>query len=266
MNNNSAKKSTAFILLTILLCQFAVIGFVSLKPVCANAKQESTSDKIFRWAGNLNNAETPPQISVPVGDIEKGNKSFEGVTKENWIGFYISQWFHYVVGGIGIIAVMMAMYGGILWITSGGNAGQIDKAKGKIKNAIVGVFLLLICYTLFNTINPDLLNLTLPPMEEKMTGQRSGGSTGEWEEIGLKECHNMGSGYILYDTQVAYKTFTKNVEDKCLGGIIIIEKTSTTIKKDSESGKFYGCFDCDWSQSGTIDTNKPSTSGHQITQ
>jgi len=138
MNNNSAKKSLSFVLLTILLCQFAVIGFVSLKPMQAMAFEGLDT------TGFGSDKETPPQISVPIGkNVPKGSGAFAEVTKENWIGIYISQWFHYVVGGIGIIAVMVAMYGGILWITSGGNAGQIDKAKGKIKNAIVGVFLLL---------------------------------------------------------------------------------------------------------------------------
>ncbi|MFC1613576.1 pilin [Patescibacteria group bacterium] len=169
MKNNSTKKPVAFVLLILLICQFAIIGFASLKPVCANAQTESLPEQIIRFGGNLNNDVTTPKISVPVGDIKTGDE-FATMDKSTWLGFYIAQWFHYVVGGIGIIAVMMAMYGGILWITSGGNAGQIDKAKGKIKNAVLGVFLLLISYTLFNTINPELLNLTLPKMDP-MTGK-----------------------------------------------------------------------------------------------
>jgi hypothetical protein len=99
---------------------------------------------------------------MPVGNFT--TESLQNKPSETWLGEYIKAWYDYIVGAIGIIAVVVVMWGGILWITSGGNSGQVSEAKGKIKNGVLGVFLLLISYTIFKTINPALLDLSLPKL------------------------------------------------------------------------------------------------------
>ena len=44
----------------------------------------------------------------------------------------------WIAGIVGALAVIMFVWGGILFVTSGGNPGQIDKAKQALKYAIIG--------------------------------------------------------------------------------------------------------------------------------
>lgn len=47
------------------------------------------------------------------------------------------------LGFLGIIAVIIIMYGGYLWMTSGGNQEQVDRAKKTLRNAVIGLFIIL---------------------------------------------------------------------------------------------------------------------------
>ncbi|MEK7072567.1 MAG: hypothetical protein AAB969_03285, partial [Patescibacteria group bacterium] len=43
------------------------------------------------------------------------------------------------LGFLGVIAVVLIIYAGFLWMTAGGDSGKVDKAKSYIKNAIIGI-------------------------------------------------------------------------------------------------------------------------------
>lgn len=47
---------------------------------------------------------------------------------------------------LGIIMVLLIIYGGYLWMTSAGNDEQVVKAKNLIRNAIIGVILIMASY------------------------------------------------------------------------------------------------------------------------
>jgi cysteine-rich repeat protein len=47
------------------------------------------------------------------------------------------------LGFLGIIAVIIIIYSGYLWMTSGGNQEQIDRAKSTLRNAIIGLFIII---------------------------------------------------------------------------------------------------------------------------
>lgn len=63
----------------------------------------------------------------------------------------------YSLGFLGILALVMIIYGGFLMLTSGGNADMIKKAKGTIIWASVGIAIVLgswqILSFIFSTIN-----------------------------------------------------------------------------------------------------------------
>lgn len=48
-----------------------------------------------------------------------------------------------VLGTMGIVFVILMLYAGFLWMTAGGDTKNVDKAKTLLKNAIVGVFILI---------------------------------------------------------------------------------------------------------------------------
>lgn len=90
-----------------------------------------------------------------------------------WIGTYcvsglpeyVGYFYAYFVGTIGIFAVAMMMFGGMKWITSGGNAEKISQAKDNITSAIIGVVLALISYVFLQTINPMITSLSVPTID-----------------------------------------------------------------------------------------------------
>lgn len=47
------------------------------------------------------------------------------------------------LGFIGIIMMIMIIWGGFLWLTAGGNDDQTAKAKGTLVNAIIGLVIIL---------------------------------------------------------------------------------------------------------------------------
>jgi len=102
--------------------------------------------------------EVIPKLAVSPG----GPINFTAGRPQDWIGQYVKRWFNYIVGGLGIVSVFKVMWGGLKWTTAGGNASQVEAARTTIKNAIMGIVLLLLSFTIFQTINPNLLNLSLP--------------------------------------------------------------------------------------------------------
>jgi hypothetical protein len=63
----------------------------------------------------------------------------------------------------------MIMIGGLQYAMSRGDTGRIGKAKDRIKNAVVGMILLMCAYAILNLIDPDLVtfhNLRIPQVRQ----------------------------------------------------------------------------------------------------
>ncbi|MEV6523141.1 pilin [Longispora sp. NPDC051575] len=44
----------------------------------------------------------------------------------------------WVLGILGAVVTLFLIYGGVLWATAGGDPGQVERAKGAFRNALVG--------------------------------------------------------------------------------------------------------------------------------
>ena len=53
-----------------------------------------------------------------------------------------------VVSLLGVILACFLIWGGVQWMTSGGNEEQIKKAKGLINNAIIGLVIVVFAYAI----------------------------------------------------------------------------------------------------------------------
>ncbi len=76
-----------------------------------------------------------------------------------WIAQYIAAIYNYAIGIVGIVAVIVMMVGGFLWLTAGGNAGQITEAQNWIKASVVGLVIALSSYVILDQISPALVFL-----------------------------------------------------------------------------------------------------------
>ncbi|HTK04797.1 MAG TPA: C39 family peptidase [Candidatus Eisenbacteria bacterium] len=82
-----------------------------------------------------------------------------------WIAQYAAGVYSYAVSIAAILAGVMFVVGGFQFLTAGGDASRVSKAKERIKDAIVGLFLTFGAYAILITINPNLVSLQHLRME-----------------------------------------------------------------------------------------------------
>ncbi|HPM39111.1 MAG TPA: pilin, partial [Candidatus Pacearchaeota archaeon] len=98
-------------------------------------------------------------ICTPVlADIQIGEFIITDETTSEEVISYI---FKILIGIGALIAVAMVIMAGIEWMTSDGNPGKIGGAKTKIKNALLGVGILLGSYLILYTINPQIVDVEI---------------------------------------------------------------------------------------------------------
>jgi hypothetical protein len=66
----------------------------------------------------------------------------------------------FVLGLLGLIAVIMILYGGFIWLTAGGNEDKVDSAKKIISSAAIGLVIILISWAIVNFVVRSTVNVT----------------------------------------------------------------------------------------------------------
>lgn len=64
------------------------------------------------------------------------------------------------LGLLGIVAVVIVIYAGFLWMTAGGNQTKVDDAKKWLAGGIIGLVLILSAYAIASFIVNSLLTAT----------------------------------------------------------------------------------------------------------
>lgn len=59
---------------------------------------------------------------------------------------------------LGIIFIILIIFGGIQWMTAGGNEEQVKKAQSRIKNAVIGLVVTLSAYAIWSLIDRYFIN------------------------------------------------------------------------------------------------------------
>lgn len=73
------------------------------------------------------------------------------------------------IGAGAVLAVLMIMYAGVLFMTSQGSVSSNEKAKSYIQNALLGLLLVLTPTIVFGIINPSILNINIGAEFSKLT-------------------------------------------------------------------------------------------------
>lgn len=87
-----------------------------------------------------------------------------GLTTGNELPEYINYLYLFGLGLIALLALVQMMIGGLTYIFAAGNVAKFEIAKDTIKQALLGLGLLLVSYLFLRTINPDLVNLRNPSL------------------------------------------------------------------------------------------------------
>lgn len=111
--------------ITIFILQLAALIFLLLNPDSVGAAE----------------------LQVPIG----GQKEVSGIAQ------YVKLVYEYGTGVVGILAAVVLMIGGLMWLTAGGSQERVKSAQDWIKAALTGLIIALCSYIILLTINPDLV-------------------------------------------------------------------------------------------------------------
>lgn len=91
---------------------------------------------------------------------------------------YISAIYKFGIGAVGVCAMLMIIIGGYMYITSAGNNASMEKAKGVITDAVVGLLIAFSSYLILYVINPDLVKIKkLKPISSVSSGLKENTTT-----------------------------------------------------------------------------------------
>lgn len=99
----------------------------------------------------------PQSILNSVGDTSAGTGNFASM---------VNQIYKYAVGIVALFAFGAIVYGGILYTVSVGNPAKSREAWAWIRDALLGLLLLFAAYAILYFINPNLVNLTNPQIND----------------------------------------------------------------------------------------------------
>jgi len=113
-----------------------------------------------------------PKMSVDIPDLKFTEIVQEGTSLQiNYLADYISAIYLWLIGSATLIAIVMIMIGGLQWTLSGGSVmgdggkSSASAAKTRIKNAVIGLVLLMSTYMILFIVNPNLVKLAFPELE-----------------------------------------------------------------------------------------------------
>ena len=114
----------------LIVCLIAVMSFLVFSPVLANGEEDADPYGLATTAGTAG-LEVEAQASIPeiIGMI---------------IGTLLSL--------VGVLFLILIIYGGIMWMMAGGNAETVKKAANIMKNAAIGLILVMAAYALTSFI------------------------------------------------------------------------------------------------------------------
>jgi uncharacterized membrane protein YjgN (DUF898 family) len=69
-----------------------------------------------------------------------------------------------LLGVVGIIMVILFIYGGFLWMTAGGNEERVKKATQVLSRAVIGLIIILLAYSISYFVMQQVLKSTGAPM------------------------------------------------------------------------------------------------------
>lgn len=161
-------------------------------------------------AVNLAQAKFLPSIQDPIkfraqttipGVFNAGEEIDLTKDDTSYIALMIKGFYNYGIGIAGILAAIMLMAGGIVWLTSAGSSEKISKAKDLMFGSIIGLVLLFSSWMLLRTINPALVDFRI--QDVKPIDNIKIGSCCEYnftkpakENVSQKDCLNDGGTFF----------------------------------------------------------------------
>ncbi len=104
---------------------------------------------------------------VPGDNTPPPQEFINTASPENILPLYVKYIFNFFVWISGILFLLFFVYGGVKYLTAGGNTTQIREAKNQMISSFLGILIILSSVTILNLINPKLTILTISQIEKK---------------------------------------------------------------------------------------------------
>lgn len=146
------KKQT--LILTLILFTIICGGLVFVEPTLAQTTARIAPKLI------------EPSLQVDIPDVVFSKATFkDGILNINHLGDYIAGIYKYLLGISTTIAIVFIMVGGLQYAFGGVSEASVTKAKTRIFNSIIGLVLLMSTYLILYIVNPNLVSLKFPELE-----------------------------------------------------------------------------------------------------
>lgn len=115
--------------------------------------------------------------SLPGTEITKDTPVGDNITLQK----YIQQIYLFALGIVGLVAVVAIVFWAFMYIMAAGNPSKMSDAMGGIKDAVLGLVLMLLAALILGLINPKLV--TLRSFDELIIPIPGGGSNSQIPQI-----------------------------------------------------------------------------------
>lgn len=200
------------IIITALVC-LSILGFFLIPPIPASADTSMP---------DIKNPFDSLQIKIPNMDKFTDAK----ICKDDqtkicfpWLGEYIIGIYKYAISIVGILATIVMMIGGFMWLLAGGNPSKISEAKSWISASLTGLIIALSSYLILYQINPNLvkfeaLKVKFVKPEEAAVGA---GTCGGFNAINAGPCTDSSQKLSQYLTELEPKLKTMGIKTNVTG-------------------------------------------------
>lgn len=95
---------------------------------------------------------TVPAMAQLISPTDQPGRLAEATGGQGSFRDLLLTFLNFFLGFLGIVAVIMVIYGGVLYVTAAGNQENIDKGKKIIMYAVIGIVIILLAFALVNTL------------------------------------------------------------------------------------------------------------------
>lgn len=101
-------------------------------------------------------------LTVFAAALYKNQEKIPGASEQtDCFPTYLKQIINFGFATIGILAMFMIAFGAFQYLMAAGNLSKAESAKETIASAVGGLILGLCAWVILNTINPDLVSMSL---------------------------------------------------------------------------------------------------------
>jgi cysteine-rich repeat protein len=186
------------------------------------------------------------------------------------------------LGLLGIILLVIILYAGFLWMTAGGDAAKVEKAKAWLRNGIIGVVIVLLSWAIASFVINSLINAATGGSGgvggTGGTGGTGGGGFGGGSGDVFRIVAKSPEGSVGNADLVVRILFNRDIDDSTLSALSISPQPSGAWEIDPTNSKRIlfaptdpcpgvpqkGCFAFDTQFSVTASTDLRSTANQQL--